>query len=58
MSDNNYQKQFADNLQALREYKKLTKTQAVAVFKGPPYRVCNLTLSEGSRKEILIKSRS
>ena len=30
MSDNNYQKRFANNLLALREYKKLTKTQAAA----------------------------
>ena len=30
MSDNNYQKRFANNLLALREYKKLTKTQVAA----------------------------
>lgn len=30
MSNNNYHKQFAENLLALREYKKLTKTQAAA----------------------------
>lgn len=28
MSDTTYQKRFADNLHALREYRKLTKTQA------------------------------
>ena len=30
MSNNNYHKLFAENLLALREYKKLTKTQAAA----------------------------
>lgn len=30
MSNNNYHKRFADNLLALREYKKLTKAQAAA----------------------------
>ncbi len=30
MSKETYQKRFAENLQALREYKKLTKTQAAA----------------------------
>lgn len=30
MSKDNYRKRFAENLQALRKYKKLTKTQAAA----------------------------